>query len=192
MTVKKDDRRVRYTKMALKETLVQLLEQKTIDRITIKELCEVADVNRSTFYAHYSDQYDLLRQIEQEILQEINEKLSAFNFKMFGPESALVINQIFEYVRENAHLCRVLLGENGDTALQQGLMAIIHEYTMKEWPGQTGLDQDTGQYLRLYAVNGCLGIVQEWIRTGMGRSTSELADLVIKMTYSGLSAFTQD
>jgi AcrR family transcriptional regulator len=66
MTSEKLDRRVKYTKKVLKESLVEILEKKNIDKITIKEICEKADINRSTFYTHYYDQYDLLHQIENE------------------------------------------------------------------------------------------------------------------------------
>ena len=64
MRTKKDDRRVRYTKMVLKDSLLKLLSEKDISRITIKEICDGADVNRATFYAHYADQYDLLLPVE--------------------------------------------------------------------------------------------------------------------------------
>ncbi len=59
----KDDRRVKYTKMVLKESFIKLLEKKDISQITIKEICEDADINRATFYAHYNDQFDLMHKI---------------------------------------------------------------------------------------------------------------------------------
>ena len=64
----KIDRRVRYTKMVLKNSFVQLLNEKSFDKITVKELCERADVNRGTFYVHYKDQQDLLHQIQKDFL----------------------------------------------------------------------------------------------------------------------------
>lgn len=60
----KTDRRVKYTKTALREALVTLMQDRHISQITVKALCDLADVNRSTFYAHYTDPYDLLGQVE--------------------------------------------------------------------------------------------------------------------------------
>ena len=57
----KMDRKTRYTRMVLQDSLIELMKEKPISKITIKELCEKADINRTTFYAHYTDQYDLLR-----------------------------------------------------------------------------------------------------------------------------------
>ena len=64
----KENRKTRYTKMVLQNSLFELMEKKPIEKITIKELCENADINRTTFYAHYSDQYDLLAKIENETI----------------------------------------------------------------------------------------------------------------------------
>ncbi|MBP5168957.1 MAG: TetR/AcrR family transcriptional regulator, partial [Oscillospiraceae bacterium] len=64
------DTRVRYTKSVLKESLLQLLKDKPITKVTIKELCETAKLNRGTFYLHYNEPNDVLREIEKEFVQE--------------------------------------------------------------------------------------------------------------------------
>ena len=61
---KKENRRVTMTKQLLKDALVSLLEKNDIYNISIRELCEVADVNRSTFYKYYGSQFDLLADME--------------------------------------------------------------------------------------------------------------------------------
>ena len=71
------DRRVKYTKMVLKNSLIKLMQEKPISRITIKAICEDADVNRSTYYSHYQDQFDQLNRIEMEFIDGINEYLDS-------------------------------------------------------------------------------------------------------------------
>ena len=66
MEIKRDDRRTQYSKRVIKESLLELLGQKPLNRITVRELCELADVNRSTFYAYYTDIYDLHRKMVKE------------------------------------------------------------------------------------------------------------------------------
>ena len=56
----KTDARVRYTKMVIKQCFFRLIRQKSISKITVKEICEFAQINRSTFYKYYADPYDLL------------------------------------------------------------------------------------------------------------------------------------
>ena len=57
-----EDRRVRKTKKQLRGALTSLLLEKDISRVTVRDVADLADVNRGTFYAHYSDVYDLLHQ----------------------------------------------------------------------------------------------------------------------------------
>ena len=66
-----ETRRVRMTKRLMKDALLELLAQKNLSSISVKELCETADVHRTTFYLHYTDTADLLREIEQDFLDKI-------------------------------------------------------------------------------------------------------------------------
>lgn len=66
-----DNRKTKLSKRLLKEALIELLQTKSISQITIKELCDIADLNRSTFYAHYEDVYNLLSSIEDDIIDEM-------------------------------------------------------------------------------------------------------------------------
>ena len=67
-----ESRRTQYTRRALRDALIELLADKPLARITVRELCERADVNRSTFYAHYPDLDSLLRDIEEDTIDWVN------------------------------------------------------------------------------------------------------------------------
>ena len=77
---KRLDRRKQYTRMVLKESLMDLMKEKPISSVTVKELCERADINRSTFYTHYADQFALVEQIEDELIQDLEKYLNTVNF----------------------------------------------------------------------------------------------------------------
>lgn len=74
----KQDRRVRKTRRVLRNTLVDVLQNRSLNQITVKELCEKADINRSTFYLHYSDIFDLWAHLEKDILDKMNGLLKSF------------------------------------------------------------------------------------------------------------------
>jgi AcrR family transcriptional regulator len=119
MRIKKDDRRVKYTKMVLRDSLMKLLAEKDISRITIKEICENADINRATFYAHYTDQYDLLDKIENELFDNLRVYLGKFDRPArpaTTPNGAPRWRwcHIFDYLKENVALCKLLLNESGN------------------------------------------------------------------------------
>ena len=77
--MKKTDARVRYTKRVLKESFLKLLKEKSVNKITVKEVCELAELNRATFYLHYSDCFALLESIEQELLEAFEKSLKLIN-----------------------------------------------------------------------------------------------------------------
>ena len=74
--MRKTDARIRYTQRILKESLLTLLKQKPINKITVKEVCERAELNRATFYAHYSDCFALLESIEEDLLEAFRNRSS--------------------------------------------------------------------------------------------------------------------
>jgi len=65
-----EDRRVRKTKRSLRDCLVRLMKEKKIQDITVREISEMADINRGTFYLHYKDIYDLLEHVESDFAGE--------------------------------------------------------------------------------------------------------------------------
>ena len=66
-----ENRRVRMTKKLLKDAILELMETRGLDRVTVTDICAAADVNRSTFYAHYEDVHQLLREIEDGMLERM-------------------------------------------------------------------------------------------------------------------------
>ncbi len=185
----RDDRRVRYTRMVLKKSLITLLEQKSIEKITVKEICGLADLNRSTFYAHYKDPYDLLRQIEEELLSELDIHFKKLNFIDSESETFQLMKTIFEYIVANADLCRALMGEYGDIAFQKEIMMIIQEQRMVEWERRKELDPEMVQYATLFGVSGSIGVIQKWLQSGMTKTASEMAEFIFRLMYQGLSPY---
>ena len=66
-----ESRRVKMTKRLMKEALIDLMDQKPLEKITVTEICKIADVNRSTFYAYYEDTRALMLEIEDEVLEHV-------------------------------------------------------------------------------------------------------------------------
>ena len=73
------DQRIKLTKKLLKNALVEILLIKPIQKVTIKEICETADVNRTTFYKYYSNEYTLLKEIEQDFIEKTTRALENKN-----------------------------------------------------------------------------------------------------------------
>jgi AcrR family transcriptional regulator len=189
MDEKKTDRRVRYTQMVIRQSFVKLLMQKPISKITIKEICDDADVNRATFYAHYSDQYDLLRQIENGIINDITQYLSAYDLTNISNVPAQMLNKILEYIKENAEIFELLLlSYNADIQFQQEITKIIGQQHFSA----LAADKEDSEYVFLFFANGAIGIIVKWLKDGMKKPIAEITELILKLSIHGRSYFEQN
>lgn len=187
MERKREDRRVRFTKLAIRQSLVELMERLPISKISVKMICETADINRSTFYAHYKDQYALLRAVQQEIVAEVEGQISKAQFSEVSDDAVTVIVRILEYGRQNAALLKVLLSENGDSAFHSELMRLAQEKVMEEFRGERSLPPRTMQYLERFALSGLLSIMRRWLEEDCVDEPEMLAALMMNLIVHGTS-----
>ncbi len=182
MKSEKNDRRVRYTKMVLKESFIKLLEKKDISQITIKEICENADINRATFYAHYADQYDLLRKIENELIDNVSSYLADYVQNKTDINIVEIVEKILIYIKENAQLCKLLLSEKGDFTFQKRVMMLIYDKNVRDLTNGTGISKEDAEYLYSFTISGCVGVIQKWLHEGMNKSTGTMAEMMVAIS----------
>ncbi|GHU64857.1 AcrR family transcriptional regulator [Clostridia bacterium] len=183
-----DDRRVKYTKRVIKDALIELLQQKSIEKITVKELCEAADVNRSTFYAHFSNPAGVLHRIEQETYADITAYVAEFSPEDEG-EAPAVLTRIFDYMIQNDGILRVLLSDNAAPDFGRSLMRIASEQVTKEWAARAAAPAATLDSAFIFIINGAIGIVRKWLDDGLSKSAEEMSDLIFALALGGLSSY---
>ncbi|MCM3618536.1 TetR/AcrR family transcriptional regulator [Sutcliffiella horikoshii] len=181
----KMDRRKQYTRMVLKESLLDLLKDKSIASITIKEICTKADINRSTFYAHYSSQYDLLDSIDDEFTEDMVKTLNQYNFSK-EDEAYQMTEKIFEYIASKSDICCILLSENTEVQFQKKGMMIAKEYILKSFIPNKQVDAETFEYLSIFFVSGSIYMIKNWLESGMNKTPKEMAGLLNDFLNRGL------
>jgi AcrR family transcriptional regulator len=182
----KMDRRKQYTRMVLKESLLKLLQDKSISSITIKEICETADINRSTFYAHYANQYELLESIEEEFIEDLTVTLGQYNFSK-EDEALQMTEKLFEYLADKSDICHTLLSENTDMYFLKKGMMITHEFIFKNWITDSRIDQETYEYINIFLVSGSIHVIKNWLENGMEKTPGEMAGILYNFINRGLS-----
>ena len=119
---KKMDRRVRKTRMQLRSGLTQLMREKPIKDITVRELAQLVDINRCTFYLHYRDIYDMVEQVEQEVFEEFETLVLSHPSSELQHKPLAILLDLYEFFAANADLCTAFLGGNGDMSFGNGDM----------------------------------------------------------------------
>lgn len=187
--MKKTDRRVKYTKLVIRESFIRFLKQKPLAKITVKEICLDADINRATFYAHYSGQYDLLRQIEQEVISDVTQYLQDYDFKDIHGIPSDIIERILGYIGDNAELFDLLLNTGGNLDFQQEVIRLLG---VRHFIPVLDADSDgegNAEYIFHYLACGAIGVIQLWLKEGMKKPAKDMADLILKAALNGRAAF---
>jgi AcrR family transcriptional regulator len=178
----KTNRKIRYTKMVLRESLMELMKSKAISDISIKEICAGADISRSTFYAHYKDQYDLLQKIEEETLTAANSILNKHDYIGNKHGALKMVEEMLQYIADNNKSIHVLLSENGDINFQKRLFSSMYQRNVMKIMTDKLPDEETREYYFMFIVNGSIGLIYHWIKSGLNKTVSELAKLIINIT----------
>ena len=169
-----ENRKVQYTRMVLADSLIELMKAKPFEKITIRELCDLANVNRSTFYLHYEDIYALLRYIEE---------LSG----LFHEGEKAVVNsleRLFECFLKNSKHLKVLMSEHGDQAFQKRVFRAAYQMCdFSSMQSTLKIEKALEEDLHfIFLVSGGVGIVQHWLKNDLKESPREIAEAVYNMT----------
>lgn len=189
MADRADDRRVRKTKKALRQGLVSLLGRKNLKDISVRELTDEADLHRGTFYVHYRDIYDLYDRTWREMLEEVKTIFLEHPAEELRASPGPLFRAIMEYAWENRDLCQMFFGPHGDQALVRELENVVEEKCAQDWPVLFPEGDTPGsEYLRIFMVDGCMGVVRRWVDAGMTKSPEEMAGLLDGMIKGVLGA----
>lgn len=173
---RKDNRRTAMTKHLLKESLLELLETQDIHKISIRALCQRADLNRSTFYKHYASQYDLLKDMEDDLLAQIDKSLRVSDG---SPASDLdQLADILSFIQAHLRLCRVLIHSNTDPDFPKRLLH--HPAILQKLRGRFPEGGSPAQlaYLQDFFLYGGYQLIQSWILSGCRESPAQIAQIL--------------
>jgi len=162
------------TKKLLKNAILELMETRDLDRITVTDICAAADVNRSTFYAHYEDIYKLLREIENDIL--VRMPVLPIPYANQPDQQGLErLTEFLHFVKDNAQLYRVMFVRRDRGGFFKRAVSAMVEAA--KGTGQIE-DEFLMRYDCAYRLNGAIGIIREWIEDGFPLSPEELAKII--------------
>lgn len=177
MNEKREDRRVVYTKIFLKESLLDLMKEKPISKITTAELCRHANINRNTFYSHYNSPEDLLRSIEDDLYEEIKQSLGQTLIKGNIPAFLL---EICEAIYRHGDLCKIILSDYGDKVFLKRVLDQAHDRSIALWKSNRAnvISEEHFEFFYTFSASGSIAVIQQWIQDGMKCSPEEIASFI--------------
>ncbi|MBR3933344.1 MAG: TetR/AcrR family transcriptional regulator C-terminal domain-containing protein [Clostridia bacterium] len=153
-------RRVKMTKKLIKDAFANLMEKKPINKITVKEICESADVNRSTFYAHYTDQYALFEEIQDDIIN-ITPCINLYEKKPLEG----ILSKLIEFVGKNKKIYKILFENSTGVIFRNGIINRLFNRSGKDinWIDNEMNLGDKMHFKMLMCAFGGIGLIEKWV-----------------------------
>lgn len=172
-----EDRRIKHTKKAILEAMTECLKTESLDKVTVKRICEIADINRSTFYTYYTDPIALYHAMEKDFVRGLNE----YVVKLDGDKASYreFLSQLVGYVFQNSGLYQAFILTNS-TSLRNANSSFLSKYNL--W--KQNLEPSTEQYLEEFIMTGTQSVLLKWISGGKKESTEQIAELIYQFTLS--------
>jgi AcrR family transcriptional regulator len=167
----KGNRRTLYSKKVIIDAFLLLLQEKNLNKITVTDICKKADINRGTFYSYYNDPFDLMRSIEEEMIEKM---MSTINIS--GDESLQnMLNEIFNLILENKEFCKILFNEKNGSHVLNTILKSTYVRTIEEQKKRFPNANETQlEYYYTYTTGGTIEIIRKWINDDMKIPTGEV------------------
>ena len=188
-----NDKRAIRTKKLIRNALSELIEEKGFNDITITDLTSRAEINRGTFYLHYTDKYDLLEKVESEVMEEIKEQtqcIDSINLLDLDTinEPIPFMVKLFEYFKDNAKFMKAILGPKGDPLFHHKVKQFIEtnlfeKNLLNTLKKENILVPET--YFISYVLSAHLGVVQQWLESDLEKPPKEMALILSRMFLLG-------
>ncbi|KEO85102.1 TetR/AcrR family transcriptional regulator [Tumebacillus flagellatus] len=195
------DRRKKRTRQLLRKALLDLIEERGLDRITVRDLTERAEINRGTFYLHYRDVPDLMEQLKQEIFEGLTQvavKLQPSELQKHAEQDLVYppMVQLLSYFKSNGDFFHVMFGPNGDFGFPMQIKAFMKErlylHLFDDLPEDASAPVPR-DYLIAFIASANIGLLTHWIQSGMDLPVEEVALILARILHRGplaVSAFS--
>lgn len=181
------DRRVLKTKRAIRNAFAKLMVEKDINDITIMELADTADINRKTFYNYYSGVYQVVEDIERDILTSYEELLGGIEFKQYMNTPYSLFERFSLLINMDPEFFGYLLSMNGNVNLITRIMRLLKDKTCEVMVAQLDLDAYKADIMLDFVLSGMLSVYQHWFNSEQHISAEEVSQIISTMSFSGIN-----
>ena len=179
------------TKEKIQQSMLKLLQEKHFMKVSVQDISLGAGINRGTFYLHYQDKYDVIEQMEATLLNGLEIHLNRLVPEKLMKEAekgeiSMHAVAVFHYIKTNATLFQVLLGENNHFGFHKRLKQFFVEHFGKKMKvndaffSKLSLPDD---YLSAFATSAFLGLIEEWLEKGLAETPDEMAEMYIRIIF---------
>ena len=180
--MKKFPKQTEMTQRNLQESFWTLYSKQSIDKITVKDICNLAGYNRSTFYQYYTDVYDMLHKSENQLLDEIYEFVIHLVEQANNLNASQVIQKIFEFFAQNNKFILVLSGSHGDKEFTYKVVENLKPLWIKYFFNAVNKTPAEVDLLMEFYISGVISMYHKWFHDHNGITFER----IIQLSYQTL------
>lgn len=182
------------TQKEIKEAFFKLLEDHNFEQITVRQITELANINRGTFYLHYEDKYDLLEQYEQTIFQQMfqifrsaTDNIEVEYLNSYGLDDLSPLIEVLGIFKEEQQNLKLILGPNGDPLFKEKVRKLFVNNITNYLSRQNKLEQLNYpiDYVLTYISNAHIGVIIYWLNEGTKLEAKEIAKMLLEIIQHG-------
>jgi AcrR family transcriptional regulator len=186
--IKKQDRRIIKSKKAIKKAFMSILATKDINDITIKNIADLADVDRKTVYNYYNGTYEILNEIENEMVSTINDAVESLDLEGNLDQQINIFRKITEVINDNFEFYSILMKLNYDSQLIKKLVSLFSEYAKKilnkvKLPAGVSVE-----YASTFIASGVLNTYYKWFNSDRSISLDDLSNQLYILVTNSISS----
>lgn len=172
--MEKENQRITLTKKLLKDGLLRLAKKKSIEKISVLELCRESGINRATFYRHYESPRDVLVEMERELFAQIKERIRK---PVSMPDVERYLVEVCLFLEDNARTLELLILNNSDTLFVSVLEELCNEviYEVANLNLFRNYDPESLEILALYYSGGSYFILRKWLLGELKKTPQQIA-----------------
>ena len=169
-----ENQRIRVTKKMLKEALVKLLENKPLEKVTVYEICQTAEINRTTFYKYYGSPFDLMKDIQADFIRELEINLQK-------KEDLFSLRNILTYIHTHRDACRILITSSSYSDFLEevfSLSLLTQQMEERILPDQADAFR---KYAKEFVIFGSYSIIRKWLLSDQPEPPEEIAKVIFDL-----------
>lgn len=187
MDSQKIDSRTRKTKRAIRNAFAKLLTEKEIDEITVREISEFAEINRKTFYRYYGGIYQVIDEIENEVVSAFESVLQDTDLKNILEHPYQIFENLTAIINSDLDFYGYLLSMQNNVSLVSKVTSMIKEKTKQAMIEQLEIEGQLADVILECAITGMISVYQKWFLSGRRDSLEIISDTISIMSFHGVS-----
>lgn len=184
----KSDKRSIKTRKAIKNALMELMCSREISKITIKDIAIAADINRKTFYTHYTDVFSVLNDIENELMSKLINILNTFEMSGEKYNPYPIFKKLTEEINKDIEFYKLLLSYDSSSNLINKITLLLKEYIYKYCVSESDIDNIRLPYIINFISAGIISSYQEWFNSHSKITLEQLSETLSIFIADGINS----